>query len=427
MAKSKKVPGSTKYTNRHIVSNKKRKDSRSIDDFRLRRSYSRIVINGFRSFDSVVFDSLGDINLILGPNNSGKTSVLEAVFAHACGLNFGPFRDQVLLLRHNATLTGQLDLGEKLFSTFRRTDQLPFQFNIEATERENNNKFSLQVNFAPSAELAELDPRNLGQMPFAQGDLSGNDLINSLSNIEISGLPIRLQTQTMPRISLGIWSINLSGNTRKIDVSFPPVPLQSVHPFKLGNFQDILSHRAPEAEPKVFGQLKRYGVLDQFVSDMKRAFPTMREIDMIPLTNGRSGSLLVTTHDGKRLPLFAFGDGVRRWYHMLGNMHIYQNAIHCIEEIDATFHPGSQAHLSRLLLSHTKEFSNQIFATSHSIEYIDCFLDAFYGPEGVVDPNDPDPVRIFTLRTVEDRTEVWSLSGREAYESRDKFKIELRV
>lgn len=425
MAKSKKKPQTASQRNHTVKSSSKQK-SRIVEDYRHRPGYSQIRIEGFRIFDSIVLENLGAINLLLGPNNSGKSSILEAVFAHACGLNFGPFRDQVLFRRHNAKLSGHLDFGEKIFSIFRRTDQLPFRFDITSIQIGGNNENLLRVEFAPSAELSELDPRNLGQVPLLEDRRNEPELLDPFSRVELSGIPPQFQTETISRKLLGTWTLNLSGKILKINESFPPVPIQSVHPFKLGHFQDILSHRAPEAEPRVFGHLKRYGVLEDFVSNMRKAFPVIREIDMIPFPDGRSGPLLVTTDDGRRLPLYAFGDGVRRWYSLLGNMQIYPNAIHCIEEIDATFHQGSQTLLSRLLLTHTQEFSNQIFATSHSIEYTDCFLDALFGSEGVVKPDDPDPVRVFTIRPKAEGLEVWSLSGREAYESRTKFRIELR-
>lgn len=405
---------------------KKKKDSLS-EDYRFRQNYSRIKIEGFRIFDSIFLDELSNINIFLGRNNSGKSSVLEAIFAHACGLNFQPFRDQILLRRHNSFVNGTLDYGEKLFSTFRHKDKLPFNFKIIATQHISDSEHHLRVDFSPSSELADLDPRNLGQTPLFHQHKSEFETESSFSKIKLPDGFQKLRTDNFPKASLGEWTINHSGKVRKIELTFPPESIQSYHPFKQAFFQDILSHRSPETEPRVFGQLKRYGDLDEFVSNMRKAFPAIREVDIIPFPDGRSGPLLVSTDDNRRLPLYAFGDGVRRWYYLLGNMHIFRNSIHCIEEIDATFHTGAQSLLSQLLLNHAINFSNQIFATSHSIEYMDCFLDALFGPEGCVEDSEPDPVRIFTLRPSDEGFEVWALSGREAFESRDKYKIELRT
>ncbi|MDR2087469.1 MAG: AAA family ATPase, partial [Dysgonamonadaceae bacterium] len=40
----------------------------------------QLKINNFRGFDSLEIDGLSKINLFVGKNNSGKTSILEALF-----------------------------------------------------------------------------------------------------------------------------------------------------------------------------------------------------------------------------------------------------------------------------------------------------------------------------------------------------------
>ena len=129
----------------------------------------------------------------------------------------------------------------------------------------------------------------------------------------------------------------------------------------------------------------------------------------------------------ERLPLYAFGDGLRRWFHLIGQMIVYRDSVHCIEEIDATFHPGAYEQLSQRLVLYAKEFNNQVFLTSHSIEFTDSFLNALYGDNGLVEESEEDPVRIYTLkRPIGGELEVWPLSGREAFEKRLKFGIDLR-
>ena len=41
--------------------------------------YSSIRINGYRGFDSFRMERLGRVNLLVGTNNSGKTSILECI------------------------------------------------------------------------------------------------------------------------------------------------------------------------------------------------------------------------------------------------------------------------------------------------------------------------------------------------------------
>ena len=41
----------------------------------------RLQIRNFRGFNALKIDQLSGINLIAGKNNSGKTSLLEAIFS----------------------------------------------------------------------------------------------------------------------------------------------------------------------------------------------------------------------------------------------------------------------------------------------------------------------------------------------------------
>ena len=55
---------------------------------------SSINVKGFRKYENLTLDNLGRINFILGKNNIGKTSILEAIYA---------FLDGILTLAHNKT------------------------------------------------------------------------------------------------------------------------------------------------------------------------------------------------------------------------------------------------------------------------------------------------------------------------------------
>jgi predicted ATPase len=148
---------------------------------------------------------------------------------------------------------------------------------------------------------------------------------------------------------------------------------------------------------------------------MAQVFEDVTEIDLYPYPDNTPGVLMVITHDGQQRPLYVFGDGMRRWFHLLGHMIVYKNSIHCIEEIDATFHPDAHQNLSRLLVKYAQMYQNQLFATSHSLEFLDAF-------------EDEDPVRVFTILPGKPggQPEIWSRTGREAHKDRRQYGMELR-
>ena len=130
--------------------------------------------------------------------------------------------------------------------------------------------------------------------------------------------------------------------------------------------------------------------------------------------------------NGRTVPIYNFGDGLQRWFNILGGLILYQNAIHCIEEIDSTFHFGAQIELSKNLVKYSKKYKNQLFLTSHSIEFLDNFLSTLYGEDSTLDIED-DFVKIINLSRPQRSNKVLSrtLNGRKAYETRDEYGLEL--
>jgi hypothetical protein len=50
------------------------------------------------------------------------------------------------------------------------------------------------------------------------------------------------------------------------------------------------------------------------------------------------------------LPLYAFKDRVSHWFYLLDQILAFQNAVHCIEERDSTFHRRPQESVLDFLL-----------------------------------------------------------------------------
>jgi AAA15 family ATPase/GTPase len=404
------------------VMEKKRSGVKKEQPYTERGMYTSINVEGFRLFDSLKLEGLSRVNLLFGPNNCGKTSLLEALYIHACGLNFTPFKILPLLARQ-PQLTGALDFGEKVKGLFRDTSSLPYNFSISAKIIGDPTTYTVTSGFEPSPELADLDPRTFGKA----------QIIERVSEDQTIDLQLIDSIQPVGQVSvqptfIGIWETRFGNKKEKYNLTYPPSNTKNFSPFKLGAIHDILAHRKKKTEITVFSHLKRYGILHEFTEEMKNAFPEVRDIDMIPYPDATQGPVVVKTDDNHILPLYLFGDGLRRWFYLLGNMMVYQKALHLIEEIDATLHPNAQSDLSKLLVEYTRKYDNQLFITSHSIEFADNFFKALYGEDGIIAKDEEDPVRVFTLRPSEDRKEiaVWSLTGREAYESRIHYNLELR-
>ncbi len=398
------------------------------DGYERRGGYSSIELENFRGFQHLELNDLGHINLLFGPNNSGKTTILEAIYTHASGLNFQPFFSQVVIRRQEQILSGALDMGDKIRSLFFRSGTIPYQYKIVAQLEDDKRKIELNAIFKPSAQLSDLDPITFGQFSGSTLAARSSTAPTQTRSWEVGLGGVRTKGAELPAVFIGQWVALMLARQKDWDITFP-FPYSTISselPFKLAAFHDILAHRQPDADLRVYGSLKRYGLLADFVQAMGATFPDVKDVDMIPYPDGTQGPIYVRTKDGRVLPLYAFGDGMRRWFYLLGNMTAYRNAVHCIEEIDSMMHPASQSQFCRWLAEYADKFENQLFLTSHNIEFADAFLEALYGEGAPYESSQTDSVRLITIRTNQGRPEVWTLRGRDAFEKRKKFELELR-
>lgn len=405
---------------------KKRKTLKRQDSFEKREHYSSLKIEGFRQFSSIELKNLSNINLFFGSNNSGKSTMLEAVYAHACGRNFVPIFSQILARRTEGMIGGFFDQGEQIISLFNKKTSLPMKFSISGRIKKDRKVYANKVEFAPSSKLSVLDPRSFGQSIDISTD---NHLIDKGDFFREKYLSTQKSEEVRHKVIqefIGTWKVHAEGKTVDFDLYYPPsfkTPPES--PFKLGTMIGLVDHRDPTRITQVFSHLKRYDILSDFSHEMKLVFPEICGIDSIPFPDGSHTPIYFISNDGTKMPTYVFGDGVRRWFLILGEIVVFRKSAVCIEEIDSSFHPSSHRSLSKKLYEYAIKYDTQLFLTSHSYEFVDEFLEGLYGDEGVVDRK-IDPVRIFTLMKSDDGTqEMWEIDGKEAYEQRDKYKIGL--
>ncbi len=394
---------------------------------RTKARYISVTVKGFRLFEHLELSDLAPVNLFFGPNNVGKTSILEAIYTHACGHNFVPFLPQVVTGRFEGIMIGALGVAESVLRVFRGEAGPPYTFAISAQVLQDPTTYNLTASFEPGSMVASLDPRALGQ---PSDDWSSDAGVRNGTRVSgtHSDEPQSLATAMKQNQFLGVWETQINdGETTRSNLglssTIPPTPQ-----FKLCVMHDILAHRSLQSSRQIFAFLKRYRVMADFTTKMRQVFEDVAEIDLYPYPDGTPGVVMIITSDGQQRPLYMFGDGMRRWYHLLGNMIVYQDAVHCIEEIDATFHPAAQSDLARLLVEYAHTYNNQLFLTSHSIEFLDAFLEALYAQDEGSVPDGKDPVRVFTIMPPETGVQpvVWSRSGRQAYDDRQKYGMELR-
>ncbi len=397
-----------------------------------------LKIDGFRKFNHLNLRDLGQINIIVGANNTGKTTLLEAVMVFACGLSFPPMQSFITLHRDSSGMIfiqgGKdfLRMAERTLNVFHQKKVAEdLRFSLQGKLDDKN--YTYHHSLKPSSIFSEFFSKEFGGTSFAV-PMSLEDAISESNQTDPGNGAMGL-TRGIPTQFLGYWKIeeesDESSKQESIPLLFPSAVQEAVikrmPPLRNCTMMDILSHCDERASRMVYAVLRRENLEKEFLKEMNLSFSMhVESLENIPFSNGEQGTISFRMQNGEISPLYTWGDGVRRWFYLLGNMLLYPDSILCIEEVDVAFHHAAQHALALALCKYARKYRNQLFMTTHSQEFVETFLHAM---------NEDNPsfaqehVRIITLREAGSDSDDFSyrvLDGQEALWAL-QHGLELRV
>ena len=370
-----------------------------------------IRIQGFRRYKDFSINDFSQVNFILGDNNVGKTSVLEAIYAWACGQNVAPFIHIPLARGRYSAIQQPYWIMEEIMATVSDKTSIPLQMSFSG--RYNGENVCFNHSIYPSEILG-----------FYDTSYKNN---SELINMKSQGMNSSELQQIVPGImqiqqtAIARWEVEQNGTKVISNIELPFSQITGIQSFHQAKFIDVLSQTGVNENVQIYASLKREKLLDEVTKEIRRVFPEIIGFDMIPYPDGTQSPISVIKEDGL-LPLYACGDGIQRWFYILGALALYKKSIICIDEIDVGFHHEAQAEFSLNLIRGAITNGVQLFITTHNIEFLDSFLQSIqnYAKE------EQNKIRVITIRETEEGQKVRSLSASEAYESRESFNLELR-
>lgn len=307
-----------------------------------------LKMTGFRAFESYTLDSLSRVNLVVGKNNSGKTSLLEAV-------------ELLISAGSPTTISESAQRRDEMRpveyrGAYRRVPTIAHMFHGHKCEP--GASFVLRADRGVRPVTVEL--RSLEQLDTA---------------ITLDLFDDRLPPEATPAMGLAI----TTGARKTPDTVFPVTEdgllLHDLRRrWSRGASARFLSLRTidPPFMSEAWNDLVTEGRETEVVGDMQLLMPDIASIHF--LTSGRMphGGIVVGLRDGKsRFPLGSFGDGMRRL--LLLRLALANNAggYVLVDEVDTGLHWTVMAGMWRLVVEVAQKSQLQVFATTHSH---DCIL-----------------------------------------------------
>jgi len=336
--------------------------------------YNTFTIQNFRGIEKLVIDDLRMINLLVGRNNCGKTSVLEAFF-----LLSGMSNPQLPVNIH--TFRDLIFTSDEDFSYMFR--DLDFTIPIIISGNLDNKKRKLTIN----PLYTDYNLKNNAKQKQA---LTQQDTVLASTSIVriVEGLDLKFQTdlnrQFSAAVSLKEKETHIKGKYKEnLRCSF-------INPKTIMNQID-----------KRMEKLLIQKELDNVINVLQEIEPKVSDIRM-----GAGGMIYIDIGKKNLLPINIMGDGMRRLLAILAAIADMKNGVVLIDEIENGFHYSSIAVMWKAFFKACLEYNVQIIATTHSYECIEAYSKSYkvFEPGG-------DDIRLYRIDRKENLHKVYSYSA----------------
>ena len=346
---------------------------------------SKLDIANFRGLNNVVIDGLSNINIFVGANNCGKTSVLEAVKILGEPTNFGKFLQLALSRAHASSEAKNKNLVHYVTNIFQKTDE------------DDSSHYHYKIGAIINKQRHDYEADGvLGEVSDSLGDTTQTLDVTIMSAIEGEK-----KKYSEYRIANG-WNN------------------QFVSTFK-PNFNGIYLHSDLNYYRSCCVHLTHYirTVGKEDILQLLRSFDSnITDISIIGediyLHNKISGTM----------PLFSYGLGLQKAVLITSVIVYCKNGIILVDEIDNAIHVSAFEEVFHWFVETCLKYNVQAFITTHSAEAIDAMLKVSHEIH-----TDDNLLKIITMRKSckSKATFLKIRTGEEAYKDREQYRMELRV
>ena len=327
-----------------------------------------LKIEGFRGFQSFEMANLGRINLLVGKNNSGKTSILEAIQFLYAQNNIDIFLETISYRGEFAWLENKLAGRTKVFEIchlFPGHEIIPSKEIIIIGSRESHQEsVTISVKSIPIQLSLFSDKNDDLNNDNIFDDEEWNKLLLSIRWSQ-SQKPIELEllaNGTLARDSIRRMA-SLSRISHKIGID-NKIELRFLTPFSLTSsdmaalfdnivlspLEDLIIESLKIIEPKI----------ERIASIGSGKYSTANNLGV------RGGFLIKIKNHDQPIPIGSLGDGFWRMLGLVLAMVNLENGILLVDEIDSGLHFTVMTDMWKVVWETAKKLNIQVFATTHS-------------------------------------------------------------
>lgn len=308
-------------------------------------------LKGFRGFGSYRLSGLTRVNLLVGKNNCGKTSVLEAIELLASGGNPRVLYNSLKRRGEKGTRRMHepvMDVAH-IFHGHACAPGVSFELSS------NNGKRTLKVKILSLEEVEDRRVERWRRSRLFDPDEEGPPPLAMHIDRGVPGREILL-----PVMEDGTIGIGYERYPRLVSSGHSGTP---VHFLTLDAFD-------PASMGKQWDTVLEEGVEAEIVADMKLLVPDLDSIVFLTSDNTGSSIRIGLRNDRRRVPIGAYGDGMRQLLALRLSFVGASNGVLLIDEIDAGLHWTVMEDVWQFVVEVASRLNVQVFATTHSFDCI---------------------------------------------------------
>ncbi|WOV85026.1 ATP-binding protein [Sporosarcina jeotgali] len=349
-------------------------------------------IKYYRGLQDIDIKELTAVNIFVGENNSGKTSILEAIQLMSNPLSLREFRS-VSRMRERFFVGHRYTSSEELISWMFSLNRDKQRENICLAFELDSNYFNLKYSLHEEEYI-----------------VIGTDNLSTDTNEVQEDTYYREDTVKQLTIDVEVKKNQKEAITEKyIFNEFKPQEFQLLEQRKeifSSSFISAMDHRIQPLSPLLVNELIKSGDRPKFIEALQQFDPQISGIELLMDTTSRRKSAPVPYIQHETLglvPVSIFGDGLRKALLIASRIVRSENSVLLIDELETGIHTKLLPTFFKWVIQMCKDYNVQIIATTHSLEALDGMLQA--------NSNDVNRLTVYRLESDEEKTKIRHFTG----------------
>ncbi|MBQ6782551.1 MAG: AAA family ATPase [Acholeplasmatales bacterium] len=339
---------------------------------------NNLSINSYRVIRNLELKDLGDVNIILGDSNSGKTSVLEAIQF----LRSDCFSNVIDIIKSRKASFDSVSFNDFIFLFNTLEKEISISADI------NGKKEDIRLDYSISETVFNKE------MYVNDNNNPTNKLLDSLiDNSKING-------KSVPQVK---GTLKYDSNEEKYSL----VPFD----FTIGNYRidnrvdkRKIIYESPDYHFSSMNLIVSNIIKDDeyyniFIEVLKLFDDSINKVQLL-VNDGvpfEITDIYISRKNEKPMPISSYGDGIKKAICLAGMLLRAKNGILLIDEIETSLHHDYYDEIVYFLVKVCKAYNIQAFITTHNEEVISSF--SKYNKENKAKSN----IKFYTIRKKENK------------------------